>query len=524
MPLAPPRAVRIKTSEGWVDLALQGPPGPMGETGIGATGPPGPFGPPGPPGPGGPAWFSILDYGPVVGGDYTAALTGAIASATAVGGGVVYAPAGVYGISSLVTFPTNVALVGAGKPRVGDSIGTQVGGTIFRCSAAGAGLKFVGQIGDESHSFGVDGAHIATYPFRVGLTLRAFSEIKVSRGAVGGSAFLIQEAQNCEFARMEADYCNGNGWTIDAGTGGHTFIVCNAWGTGAYGLVFTQSYATPPASTYLYAVPTSNTFIGCIWEGRNQPTPANTLGALLYEAGEGNKFVKCNFICAAAGAAGAYSVIEQRLLAPYNASSGLELDSCLVWAGEATPALATGLKLANGCSARIFNGTRFQSMLNAFDITTGASIEVGNLTLNSVTNYSVGTGGNDSYALARHRSPLEITRGSTAETLVFGRVAGEAGARSLILPGSIGFGPGTGFAMDTAFRRSAGQAQVDTAFGLVVNPTNGTGWFGLNKQTSAVGVAAANQCRLYLKDNGSGKMQLCVQFPSGAVQILGTEP
>lgn len=49
---APPRAVRVKTSAGWVDLAIQGPTGPAGATGpqgpagaagaAGATGPPGP--------------------------------------------------------------------------------------------------------------------------------------------------------------------------------------------------------------------------------------------------------------------------------------------------------------------------------------------------------------------------------------------------------------------------------------------------------------------------------------------------
>jgi len=35
---------------------------------------------------------------------------------------------------------------------------------------------------------------------------------------------------------------------------------------------------------------------------------------------------------------------------------------------------------------------------------------------------------------------------------------------------------------------------------------------------------AANQARLYVKDNGSGKTQLCVRFPTGAVQVIATEP
>ena len=35
---------------------------------------------------------------------------------------------------------------------------------------------------------------------------------------------------------------------------------------------------------------------------------------------------------------------------------------------------------------------------------------------------------------------------------------------------------------------------------------------------------AANKARLYCKDNGSGKTQLCVLFPTGATQVLATEP
>jgi len=43
-------------------------------------------------------------------------------------------------------------------------------------------------------------------------------------------------------------------------------------------------------------------------------------------------------------------------------------------------------------------------------------------------------------------------------------------------------------------------------------------------EMSDPGVGAANTARLYAKDNGAGKTQLVVQFPSGAVQVLATEP
>lgn len=34
----------------------------------------------------------------------------------------------------------------------------------------------------------------------------------------------------------------------------------------------------------------------------------------------------------------------------------------------------------------------------------------------------------------------------------------------------------------------------------------------------------ANTGRLFVRDNGSGKSQLCVIFASGAIQVLATEP
>lgn len=43
-------------------------------------------------------------------------------------------------------------------------------------------------------------------------------------------------------------------------------------------------------------------------------------------------------------------------------------------------------------------------------------------------------------------------------------------------------------------------------------------------EVSAPGVAVANGARLYVKDNGSGKTQLCVIFQSGAEIVLATEP
>lgn len=34
----------------------------------------------------------------------------------------------------------------------------------------------------------------------------------------------------------------------------------------------------------------------------------------------------------------------------------------------------------------------------------------------------------------------------------------------------------------------------------------------------------ANRVRLYARDNGAGKTQLCARFATGAVQVIATEP
>lgn len=44
------------------------------------------------------------------------------------------------------------------------------------------------------------------------------------------------------------------------------------------------------------------------------------------------------------------------------------------------------------------------------------------------------------------------------------------------------------------------------------------------QETADPAAPAANRGRLYFRDNGAGKTQLAVRFPTGAVQVLATEP
>ena len=43
-------------------------------------------------------------------------------------------------------------------------------------------------------------------------------------------------------------------------------------------------------------------------------------------------------------------------------------------------------------------------------------------------------------------------------------------------------------------------------------------------EVSTPSAPSANKARLFVRNNGSGKTQLCVRFPTGAVQVIKTEP
>lgn len=86
----------------------------------------------------------------------------------------------------------------------------------------------------------------------------------------------------------------------------------------------------------------------------------------------------------------------------------------------------------------------------------------------------------------------------TATQAVIGNMFGFAG---------VGFGSST----DTLlYRSAAGIVSVANAFEF--------------SEMTAPSAPAANKVRLFSRDNGSGKTQLCAIFPTGAVQVLATEP
>lgn len=70
---------------------------------------------------------------------------------------------------------------------------------------------------------------------------------------------------------------------------------------------------------------------------------------------------------------------------------------------------------------------------------------------------------------------------------------------------------------DTSLTRSAGSTTLSINSEVRSNGTVLTG------QATAPGVAGANLVRLFSRNNGAGRMQLCVIFPSGVAQVLATE-
>lgn len=57
----------------------------------------------------------------------------------------------------------------------------------------------------------------------------------------------------------------------------------------------------------------------------------------------------------------------------------------------------------------------------------------------------------------------------------------------------------------------------------VTDGSTGGGALAFQEQT-APSAPAADNCVLFAQDNGSGKTQLCVRFPTGSVQVISTEP
>lgn len=75
----------------------------------------------------------------------------------------------------------------------------------------------------------------------------------------------------------------------------------------------------------------------------------------------------------------------------------------------------------------------------------------------------------------------------------------------------------------TATKLTTSGGIVDTSVGVSLD-LSGTGVIQFSERAADAGAPASNKVRIYAKDNGSGKTQLVARFPTGAVQVIATEP
>lgn len=185
--------------------------------------------------------------------------------------------------------------------------------------------------------------------------------------------------------------------------------------------------------------------------------------------------------------------------------------------------------------------TGYQVIGNRFD---GASQRNGLRTTNLVEQVTIigneyGTMGTGTVSLGDQQgSRFRLERDGT---MLSNTVAGSIALRfrenadtndRLILrtDGDIRWGDGTAAPDVRLFRQSADllrtvdSVQVDTFFNLGAATAAGTTYMQMFEQTADPAAGAANTGRLFVKDNGAGKTQLCVRFNTGVVQVIATEP
>lgn len=105
-----------------------------------------------------------------------------------------------------------------------------------------------------------------------------------------------------------------------------------------------------------------------------------------------------------------------------------------------------------------------------------------------------------------------LDAGSGTPYIVAGAANGEANDRFRVgVSGQMEWGPGSAAIDTNLYRGAANILATDDALRLL-------------EQGSDPSAPSANYGVLYLRDNGSGKTQLCVRFNTGAVQVIATEP
>lgn len=163
---------------------------------------------------------------------------------------------------------------------------------------------------------------------------------------------------------------------------------------------------------------------------------------------------------------------------------------------------------ASLAASSVYKPSYFQAFFNAV-VNRHATLKPGSGYAGSFLGQSEGAGGFG--ILAAVRALLSFNTGTTVDEasgiLVEGSNATGATVGDLA---GVRVGDQTGATNNYAIKTGAGRVYF--------------GDFVEMGEISAPGAPGADKARLFVRDNGAGKTQICVRFPSGAIQVLSTEP
>jgi hypothetical protein len=272
--------------------------------------------------------IKMSTYGAVGNGttDDTAAIQAAVNAAAAVGG-TVFAPAGVYKITSQIEIPGSVSLVGHG-PKTAD---TGNGNTVFLCGAAGAGILVTGS--GTYRDFQCNGNATATHPLQHGKIVGGVAQatsgatfISVWASNSASHGWWIYGAQNSAYHDCRSRLNAGDGLYIDGGAGGlHIWH----WAEQENGGIGVHSDATVTGGTGTYVDHTEDIhFYSGICDGSSSTNPGT--GKMSLKKATNWSFPDLSIV-GNDNTSGPTVVLDQSY------GYGLDFSGCWIWANTNSP-------------------------------------------------------------------------------------------------------------------------------------------------------------------------------------------
>lgn len=464
-----------------------------------------------------------------------APFNGDIAAALATGG-LVYAPAGDYTLDGVGTILDGAGLIGDGPTQ-----------TIIRLTTAGARIKVAdgtglgggSPIGNFSIIGGTGTARTAEVGLEVGVcNSRVFDPIWVSQTVT--DAIQINGAQNCELNQPRCYNNTGNGLVFDKGAGSNVVHHPGFSSNGGRHLVFRQSAFIAG----LYAQPTHNQVLDGEYERPFGPGNIDGLGIVLHTAGDRNwlRRPRISLGTAEDGSSldAGMDVFRLELDTAAGATSSILLVEDVYAIGNQVAAanVSTLFSLAGGTQLYIRTNLVSNGFLNTFKITDTDLVDVTGYIETYQDNFAVKASGAVPWQtlIRRRESKFTVERKMPALTDVFlsATVEGETAERWRLQGDILYAGPGTGGVDTGLYRLAAAFWQMTGGLGLGGNlavgtyaslaGTAGAGFLEAVEQSADPAAPAVNTGRLFFKDSGAGKTQLCVRFNTGATQVIASEP